>query len=69
MKINSPIDRAHQHRLRANRWIVKRELALRVGLVLRTGCIPPCNWIRITSTSAAGLPVVPFFTVPWTVAP
>ena len=32
MKINSAIDRAHQHRLCADRRIVKRELALRVGL-------------------------------------
>src|SRR5580658_2680776 len=27
----------------------------------------PCNWIRITSTPAAGLPVVPLVTVPLTV--
>ncbi len=28
-------------------------------LVLATGCIPPCSWIRMTSTPAAGLPLVP----------
>src|SRR5579859_1373086 len=37
-------------------------------LVFATGCIPPCNCIRITSTDAAGLPVVAFVTLPCNVA-
>src|SRR5229473_1630935 len=33
-------------------------------LELATGCMPPCNCSKMTSTPATAFPVVPFFTVP-----